>query len=42
MDIINIAFKVPNTVKIILIQFITTIIDIEFIAMSITIWYRIK
>ena len=33
---INIAGKVPNTVKIILMQFFTTIMEIEFIAMSIT------
>ena len=30
------ACKVPNTVKIILMQFFTTIMEIEFIAMSIT------
>ena len=35
-QIINIAGKVPNTVKIILMQFFTTIMEIEFIAMSIT------
>ena len=34
--IINIACKVPNTVKITLMQFFTTIMEIEFIAMSIT------
>ena len=34
--IINIACKVPNTVKIILMQFFTTTMEIEFIAMSIT------
>ena len=34
--IINIACKVPNTVKIIVMQFFTTIMEIEFIAMSIT------
>ena len=35
-EIINIACKVPNTVKIILMQLFTTIMEIEFIAMSIT------
>ena len=33
--IINIAYKVPNTVSIILMQFFTTIMEIEFVAMSI-------
>ena len=33
--IINIACIVPNTVKIILMQFFTTIMEIEFVAMSI-------
>ena len=34
--IIHIACKVPNTVKIILMRFFTTIMEIEFLAMSIT------
>ena len=33
--IVNIACEVPNTVKIIVIQFFTTVIEIEFGAMSI-------
>ena len=33
--IVNIACKVPNTVKIVLMQFFTTIMEIEFVAMSI-------
>ena len=34
--IINIARKIPNTVKTILMQYFTTIIEIEFVSMSIT------
>ena len=34
--IINIVCKVPNTVNILLMQFFTTVIEIEFIGMSIT------
>ena len=33
--IVNIACKVPNTVKIILMQFFTTIIEIEFVDINI-------
>ena len=33
--IVNIACKVPNTVNIILMQFFTTTMEIEFVAMSI-------